>query len=161
MSNKVQPDRVHPQRSRDAGRATDSGASARPCGLGRRLLVMAYDAAAIVALLMLVTALIMLAGFRELSPVRDPLYGAGLLSTWFFYLGWCWRHGGMTLGMRAWKVRVETLRGGSPGWGVCLLRFVVSLLSAAAAGLGFLWSLFDPQRRCWHDIASGTRLLRR
>lgn len=161
MSNQVQPDWTHSQPGGGAGRGTGRGANARPCGLGRRLLVMAYDAAAIVALLMLVTALIMLAGFRELSAVRDPLYAAVLFSTWFLYLGWCWRHGGMTLGMRAWKVRVESLRGESPGWGACLLRFAVSLLSAAAAGLGFLWSLFDPQRRCWHDIASGTRLLRR
>jgi uncharacterized RDD family membrane protein YckC len=152
------PDTIQP--GRGAGREMDAQANARPCSLGRRLLVMAYDAAAVVALLMLVTALIMLAGFRELSATRDPLYAAGLLSTWFLYLGWCWRHGGMTLGMRAWKVRVETLRGGMPGWGVCLLRFAVSLLSGAAAGVGFLWSLFDPQRRCWHDIASGTRLLR-
>lgn len=161
MPYQVQPNRIHPEPSRGTGRGAGSGGNARPCGLGRRLLVMAYDAAAIVALLMLVTALTMLAGLRELSAVRDPLYAAGLLSTWFFYLGWCWRHGGMTLGMRAWKVRLVRLRGGSPGWGACLLRFAVSLLSATAAGLGFLWSLFDPQRRCWHDIASGTRLLRR
>jgi uncharacterized RDD family membrane protein YckC len=121
---------------------------------------MGYDAAAVIALLMLVTALAMLAGFRELNVVRDPLYSACLAASWFLYLGWCWRRGGMTVGMRAWRVRLETLQGGPPGWGACLVRFLVSLLSGAAAGAGFLWSLFDPERRCWHDIASGTRLLR-
>lgn len=131
-----------------------------PCGLWRRLSIMAYDTAAVVALLMLATALAMLAGFRELHALRDPLYGAGLAAIWFLYLGWCWRHGGMTLGMRAWRVRIATLRGDPPGWGTCLLRFAVSLLSAGAGGAGFLWSLFDRQRRCWHDMASGTRLLR-
>jgi uncharacterized RDD family membrane protein YckC len=121
---------------------------------------MGYDAIAVIALLMLVTALAMLAGFRELNVVRDPLYGASLAATWFLYLAWCWRRGGMTVGMRAWRVRIETLQGGTPGWGACLLRFLVSLLSGAAAGAGFLWSLFDRDRRCWHDIASGTRLRR-
>jgi uncharacterized RDD family membrane protein YckC len=122
---------------------------------------MAYDTVAVIALLMLATALAMAAGFRELSPLRDPAYAAGLLLTWFAYLAWCWRRGGMTLGMRAWRVRIERVAGGRPGWGACGLRFLVSLLSAAAAGLGFLWSLFDPQRRCWHDILSNTRLVRK
>lgn len=121
---------------------------------------MAYDAVAVIALLMLATAAAMLAGFRELSPVQDPLYAAGLLLAWFFYLGWCWRRGGMTLGMRAWDVRLERVGGGLPGWRDCAVRYAASLMSAAAAGLGFLWSLFDPQRRCWHDILSKTRLIR-
>jgi uncharacterized RDD family membrane protein YckC len=126
----------------------------------RRLAIMAYDAIAVIALLMLVTALAMLAGFRELSVVRDPLYSACLAAAWFLYLGWCWRRGGMTVGMRAWRVRIETLPGERPGWCACLVRFRGSLLSGAAAGLGFLWSLYDRDRRCWHDIASRTRLLR-
>ena len=37
---------------------------------------------------------------------------------------------------------------------------LLSLVSAGAAGAGFLWSLFDPQKRCWHDCLSGTRLYR-
>jgi uncharacterized RDD family membrane protein YckC len=131
-----------------------------PCSLWRRLLIMAYDAVAVIALLMLLTAVVMLAGVRELNVRQDPAYGAALALTWFLYLGWCWRRGGMTLGMRAWRVRIERRDGGRPGWGACAVRFLASLVSAAAAGLGFLWSLFDPQRRCWHDILSRTRLMR-
>jgi uncharacterized RDD family membrane protein YckC len=66
----------------------------------------------------------------------------------------------MTVGMRAWKVRIMDHRGGAPGWGKCLLRFLVSLVSAAAAGIGFLWMLVDAEKRTWHDRASGTRLVR-
>jgi uncharacterized RDD family membrane protein YckC len=40
------------------------------------------------------------------------------------------------------------------------LRFLVSLVSAGLAGLGFLWSLLDAGKRTWHDILSGTRLVR-
>jgi uncharacterized RDD family membrane protein YckC len=121
---------------------------------------MLYDTAAVIALLMAATALAMLAGFRELSVLGDPLYALYLLAVWFGYLGWCWRRGGMTLGMRAWRVRIEREDGTRPGWGLCLARFLLSLLSAAAAGAGFLWSLFDRQKRCWHDSLTGTRLLR-
>lgn len=132
----------------------------RPCSLGRRMLAMLYDAVAILALLMAATALAMLAGFRELSVVNDPLYAAYLLAVWFAYLGWCWRRGGMTLGMRAWRIRIETLDGQRPGRMQCLGRFLASLLSAALGGAGFLWSLIDREQRCWHDGLSATRLLR-
>jgi len=121
---------------------------------------MTYDAVAVIALWMAATALAMLAGFRELNVLLDPLYALYLLAAWFGYLGWCWHRGGMTLGMRAWRVRIETNEGALPGWGRCLARFLLSLLSSAAAGIGFLWSLLDRQQRCWHDRLSGTRLLR-
>lgn len=121
---------------------------------------MLYDSVAVTALMMAATALAMLAGFHELSVRRDPLYTLYLLAVWFGYLGWCWHHGGMTLGMRAWRVRIESAPEGLPGWGRCLARFLFSLLSAGAAGTGFLWSLVDRRQRCWHDLWSGTSLIR-
>ena len=129
-----------------------------PCSLWRRLLVMSYDAVAVIALLIAATALAMLAGFRELNVLRDPLYTLYLFAVWFAYLAWCWHRGGMTVGMRAWQVRIRNVEGGLPGWGRCLFRFLLSLLSAGLAGVGFLWSLADRDRQCWHDRFSRTRL---
>ncbi|MGD2129844.1 MAG: RDD family protein [Lysobacterales bacterium] len=145
---------THPAPDRRATGRTET------CGLLWRLLAMAYDTAAIVALWLFATALAMIAGFRELSVVRDPVYALYLLLVWFAYLAWCWHRGGMTLGMRAWRIRIEDEAGGLPGWTPCAVRFAASLLSAAAAGVGFAWSLFDREKRTWHDILSHTRLLR-
>lgn len=131
-----------------------------PCGLFRHLLIMIYDAVIIVALLMLSTALAMLFGMENHTATRDPVYTAGLLLVWFVYLGWSWHKGGMTLGMRAWRVRIESETGNQPAWGQCLLRFLVSFVSASFAGLGFMWSLFEAKGRTWHDLASRTRLVR-
>ena len=119
---------------------------------------MVYDSLAVLALLLLATSAAMLAGFRDITAGRDVLVTAWLLVVWFLYLAWCWRYGGMTVGMRAWRVSIESKNGGRPGWGQCLLRFLVSLLSAAAIGAGFIWSWFDPRKRAWHDMASRTRL---
>ena len=134
--------------------------SDQACGLFRRLLIMLYDSLVVIALMMFATAVAMALGMKNRTAAIDPPYTAGLLVVWFLYLGWCWRYGGMTLGMRAWKVRIQNREGHSPGWAQCLVRFVVALLSAAAGGLGFIWSWFRSDRQTWHDLASHTRLLR-
>jgi len=131
-----------------------------PCSLFRRLLIMLYDVFVVIALLMLATWIAMLLGMANHTAAIDPVYTLYLVMVWFLYLGWCWHRGGMTLGMRAWRVCIKNESGNRPDWGQCALRFVVSLLSAACAGLGFAWSAFEKQHKTWHDIASRTRLLR-
>jgi len=131
-----------------------------PCGLLRRLAVIIYDGAIVLALLMLATLLAMLLGLGQKTALQDPGFTLYLLVIWYLYLTWCWRKGGMTVGMRAWGVRIEDDAGQNPGWGKVTIRFLVSLLSTAALGIGFLWSLGNSQKRTWHDILSGTRLVR-
>ena len=120
---------------------------------------MGYDAVAVIALMMAVTALALLTPLRHQTALKDPLPTLLLLLTWFLYLAWCWR-AGMTVGMRAWRVRLVFDDGEKPGWTRCLLRFTISLASAATLGLGFVWSLFNAERRSWHDLASRSRLVR-
>jgi len=71
-----------------------------------------------------------------------------------------WSRGGQTIGMRAWRLRVVGADDAPLRWPRALLRFVVGLISLAALGIGFLWGLFDSQKRTWHDIAAGTLLVR-
>jgi len=122
--------------------------------------IIVYDFVIVISLLMLATLLAMLAGFGGRTAMQDPAYTVYLLSIWFFYLAWCWHKGGMTVGMRAWRVKIEDESGNQPGWGKSTIRFLASLLSAAAAGIGFAWALVDSRKRSWHDILSGTRLIR-
>lgn len=131
-----------------------------PCGLLRRLAIMLYDALVVLALLIVATALAMLAGFESATALQDWGYTLYLLLVWFLYLAWCWRKGGMTVGMRAWRVRIRDTEGNLPGWWHCMVRFITSFLSAAVAGAGFIWSLFDSRKRCWHDMLSRTLLVR-
>jgi uncharacterized RDD family membrane protein YckC len=140
-----------------------SQAGVRPCGLLRLLMVMVYDAIVVVAILMVAGAIALELPFEHQAAGKDPAYTVYLLLAWFLYLAWCWRHGGMTLGMRAWSVRLLNGRtDGSnpvPGWGQCGLRFVGAWLSAAPAGLGYLWMLIDREKRSWHDRLSQTQLV--
>ncbi len=131
-----------------------------PCGLGRRLLVMIYDSVVIIAILMAAAAMGLLFGQSQKVALHDPVYTAYLVVFWFLYLAWCWRCGGITLGMRAWKVRLIADGSDQVSWKQCSIRFLMSLVSATALGVGFLWALFNPRKLTWHDSVSRTRLVR-
>lgn len=125
--------------------------------LWRRLLASVYD-----GLLML--ALWMSALFLDVM-IRDSLLGLPLslaalraltFLIWLGFFGWFWLHGGQTLGMRAWRLRLQRSDGLALAWPDVLLRYGVAWFSWGLAGLGMLWCLVDRQRRAWHDIAAGT-----
>jgi len=123
-------------------------------------MIILYDTVIVISLLMLAALIALLAGYTDQAALKDPVYTLYLFLVWHLYIVWFWRKGGMTVGMRAWRVRIVDDEGNRPGWQRCVIRFAVSLVSAAVAGAGFFWSLFDPQKRAWHDIVSRTRLTR-
>ena len=119
-----------------------------------------YDALAVLAIWFFATLLIVIIQRGAAIEPGNPFFMLYLGFCAFAYFGSCWRYGGQTLGMKAWKF---TLRGDPPGppvgWPAVAVRFAVAGFSALCFGLGFLWPLFDGRRRTWHDIASKTRLL--
>ena len=88
-----------------------------------------------------------------------PLQLFFVLAPLAFYL-WFWTHGGQSLGMRAWKLRVVTDEGRPLAYKDALVRYMAACLSLAALGLGFAWQLWDRDGLTWHDRLSGTRLIR-
>ena len=76
-----------------------------------------------------------------------------------FFCGF-WVHGGQTVGMRAWRIRVQRDDGGPLGWPRAVARFAALLVAALPAGAGLWWSAFDAGKRGWHDRLTGTRVVR-
>lgn len=131
-----------------------------PAGLLRRLAALAYDLLLLSALLFVYTlALVVLRGGEPIAP-GTWWFELSLVGLWVLFFAGFWTHGGQTLGMRAWRLRLVGADAGPVGWGRALLRAAAGLVSAVPAGLGFWWALLDPERRCWHDRWSGTRLIR-
>ena len=93
------------------------------------------------------------------APVLEYFYRGALLAALAGYSCYCWTHGGQTIGMLAWRLRVVREAGGALDWPLALLRFVAACVSLGAAGLGLLWVLFDPARRAWHDRWTRTRMI--
>ena len=141
-------------------------------GLGRRLAAMFYDFLLCTALLIVTTfiyKLIMMsfigeAKMRELSEAGaldgDPLLSTILFFVLFGFFAKFWTHSGQTLGMQVWGVRVQNTDGTAISLWQALLRFIVSIGSWLCLGLGFFWSIFDKQKRTWHDMYSNTQLVR-
>lgn len=129
----------------------------RPCPLPRRLGAMVYDALVLIALWMAGGVLVVAATGGAVASGSLPfqIYLAGLAYGYFWL---SWRRNGQTLGMRAWRIRLDS---GARPFGAA--RTLARLLGAVAAmltlGLGYLWSLGRPDRRAWPDLASGSRLV--
>lgn len=121
---------------------------------------MFYDALLIVALLMIGTALLLLWTGGEAIATRDNLgYQLYLLAIVFIFFTSFWAHGGQTLGMRAWRIKLEREDGDAAGWRDALLRLCACLLSWLPAGMGFLWVVIDKGGRTWHGRLSHTRMV--
>jgi len=125
----------------------------------RRLAAGLYDGLLVIALLVIPTLLAMALRGGEPIPPGDLLFQALLLLTVGGFFTWFWSHGGQTLGMRAWRLRVEQQSGAPLTMRTALLRFGVGLLSLAVFGLGLVWILFDADKLAWHDRATGTRVV--
>ncbi|WP_083250684.1 RDD family protein [Acidihalobacter aeolianus] len=129
-------------------------------GLPRRLLAMAYDGLLMFALLMIASALLIPFQHGQAVAPGNHLFQLYLLYVLYLFLAWFWVHGGQTLGMKAWRIRLVSDDGKPIGWTRATLRFFLSILSWLLLGTGFLWSLVDREKRCLHDILSHTRLIK-
>lgn len=93
-----------------------------------------------------------------IRPRQDILKGALfpllLLATWGFY-AWFWLHGGQTLGMRAWRLKVRDFRGRPLTLTQTVGRFLGAFASWLFAGGGWLLVLFPPHQTL-HDRLSAT-----
>lgn len=141
-------------------------ADASQPGLLRRLAAIGYDAVLVFGVLLLLWtlyyfALAAIAGAEHAGehPLAQLYWPLAVLAMVGFH-AWFWTHGGQTLGMKSWRVRVvDGQTGQDPSLKQAVSRYLWAWVSAAAVGIGFLWQLFDADKLTWHDRLSGTRLV--
>lgn len=128
-------------------------------GVFRRLAAACYDAL-LLAAVWFVATLVIVAG-RNGAPIPAGTFAYQvlllLLAAAFFITSWT--RGGQTLGMRAWRLRVERESGEALDWRTALMRFGAGLLSVATGGAGLLWLWVDRDELTWHDRLAGTRVV--
>ena len=67
---------------------------------------------------------------------------------------------GQTLGMMLLGLRATRPDGAAVDLGRSAARAAMSYVSAVVVLLGYLWALWDPEKRTWHDIVADTRVYR-
>ena len=142
-----------------------------PVTLVKRLFAIAYDLLLLTALLFAVGVLvagIMTFAVNEGNAITDehPFYLTSqliilsvLLFAGYLFFGWFWVHGGQTLGMKTWRIQLTTINNENISWKQAAIRFLVAIVSWLIVGMGFIWSLFDKEKRTWHDMLSDTKLI--
>lgn len=151
-------------------------------GLARRLACFVYEG-------VLLFGVVMAAGlvYGIATQQRHALVGSlGLRIVLFVVLGayfvWFWTHGGQTLAMQTWQIRLVTRDGRALTWARAIARYLLAwawflpalallgstglsgsaeafaVIVAGALGYSALARL-HPDRQYWHDAVCGTRLV--
>lgn len=112
----------------------EGAVSLPPARLLRRLAAVVYDGLLLVGVLIAATGLVMgvialASGSGESVKAGSALTGGPFFRTYlllvcFFFYGGFWVHGGQTLGLRAWRLRLQRRGGGNIRWQQALLRFL-------------------------------------
>ena len=131
----------------------------RAPGIARRLASALYD-------LLLVAAVVLIATFPFLAFISDATFGwrRHVLQAWVvlvsgaYFVGF-WTHGGQTLPMKTWHLRLVRSDGGPVGVARAAHRYLIAMLGLLAVGLGFAWALFDRDRQFLHDRLARTALV--
>jgi len=134
-------------------------ATLKPAGLLIRLLAMFYDSLLLLSALLIATALALMVTGGTLS-YHNPFFRTFLFLICFSFYAWFWLHGGQTLGMRAWRLRLQRFDGRAITIWQALLRFMVAIPSLAIGGLGLLWMLVDKDGLAVHDRVSESTIVR-
>ncbi len=151
---------MSPLQSRQSGQLSHPDSADAPAGLFRRLAGILYDLLLLAGVLFVATALVLPFTGGEAVRPHQWLYTVYLLAVTFLFFGWSWTHGGQTLGMKAWQLKVRTAEGGTVDWRRATLRMLAACLSWGLLGLGYIWILVDREHLAWHDRLSATRVVR-
>lgn len=125
----------------------------------RRTLSMFYDFLLLLAIWFIASFIFHLV-FRDTNAVYfRPLFQFYLLFVAGIYFIWFWTHGGQTLAMQTWKMRVVTSSGQRLTTRQAITRYLFAVIGITFFGFGIMWALFDRDRQYLHDRLAGTRIV--
>lgn len=90
-------------------------------------------------------------------PGRNLVQAAGFLIL-LIYFGWFWLHGGQTLAMKTWRLRLVGQDDRPLQPRQAIIRFILAWPSLLLGGIGLWWAWFDKDGLFLHDRLAGTKL---
>lgn len=131
-------------------------------GFGRRVLALCYEFILLLGVWFVVSLLFHLV-FRDPNAAYfRPLFQFYLLSIGGIYFTWFWTHGGQTLAMQTWRMKlvsIETTGDDRVTVQQAVKRYVMAVIGISFFGIGLWWALFDRDRQFLHDRLAHTRIV--
>ena len=135
-------------------------AAAPRTGILRRLAAMAYEILLLSGVLAVTLVLphLLISAFAHRVATPVVLWAHLFIVLLVYCLGF-WCHGGQTLAMKTWRLRLLTRSGAPLRPAQALLRYLLCWPSLGLGGIGIAWALVDRDRQFLHDRLAGTRLV--
>jgi uncharacterized RDD family membrane protein YckC len=138
--------------------ATSAGKTGIP-SFQRRMGGVLYEALAVIALWILASAIITALFGSATAPYARLLLQLLAIAIISAYFVWCWSHGGQTLAMKTWRIRVVNSDGQPLTMRQALRRYLLACAGMAMGGIGLWWALLDRDGAFLHDRLGDTRLI--
>lgn len=153
-------------------------------GFWRRIVCLIYEFLLLLAVLFIASFIFHLIFSDTQAAYFKPLFQFYLLVIMGCYFIWFWTHGGQTLAMQTWKMRLVAADGSGLTKKQAITRYLFTLIgilffviidqlipfkfityyqlifiSIFLFGSGFLWAVFDRDHQFLHDRLAGTRII--
>ena len=135
-----------------------SSPNLQPVGLFRRFGAIFYDSILLAAVLFFASLPVVVPLQITIEHPMYPFFIVYIYLVSFLFFGWFWTHGGQSLGLKTWKIKLISKNGTSVTWKQALIRYLASLLCWISFGVGFFWCYTNAERLAWNDIWSKTKL---
>lgn len=128
-------------------------------GFWRRLLAILYESLLLVAVWFIASFIFHLIFFGISTDYFRLAFQLYLILVGGIYFVWFWTHGGQTLAMQTWKMRITRLDGQQISARRAVLRYLLAVTGVSLFGSSFVWALFDRDHQFLHDRLAGTRIV--
>jgi uncharacterized RDD family membrane protein YckC len=122
----------------------------------RQLACLVYELLLLLALLMLAALMFLLVFGDATEAPKRHFFQVYLWLLSGVYFVWNWTHGGQTLAMQTWRIKLVSANGGLLTREQAVKRFLVA---SVLPGLSFVWALFDREGHSLHDRLCGGYLM--
>ena len=153
-------------------------------GFWRRMVCLLYEFLLLLAVLFIASFIFHLIFSDTQAAYFKLLFQFYLLVIMGCYFIWFWTHGGQTLAMQTWKMRLVAADGSGLTKKQAITRYLFTLIgilffvsidqlipfefityyqlvfiSILLFGSGFIWAVFDHDHQFLHDRLAGTRII--
>lgn len=125
----------------------------------RRLICMVYESLLLAGVAFFAALLFLGASGASPSEWTRHAFQVYLFFVIGLYFVGSWCHGGQTLAMKTWKLRLEGANGARITLRQAMLRYACAWPSVLLGGIGVLYALSDRERQFLHDRLAGTKLV--